>query len=128
MVSYLLLKQAHVGVALLSLGGFALRGWWMLRGSVLLKRRMTRVLPHVVDTVLLASGVGLAVWAQLNPIHQPWLMAKLVALLAYILLGTLALKRGRTRAIRTGALAAALVVYGYMLAVAIHHEPWPLPA
>lgn len=127
-MSYVLLKQAHVTLVLLSLAGFVLRGWWMLQESALLKRPMTRVLPHVVDTLLLASGIGLAVWAALNPLSHPWLMAKLVALLAYILLGTLALKRGRSRAIRTGALAAALVAYGYMLAVAIHHDPWPLPA
>ncbi len=127
-MSFLLLKQAHVALALLSLAGFVVRGWWMLQESALLKRPMTRVLPHVVDTLLLASGVGLAVWAALNPLSQPWLMAKLAALVAYILLGTLALKRGRTRAIRTGAFAAALAAYGYMLAVAILHDPWPLPA
>ncbi|MDZ7753081.1 MAG: SirB2 family protein [Gammaproteobacteria bacterium] len=127
-MTYLLLKQLHVALVLLSLGGFVLRGWWMLRESALLRRRLTRVLPHGVDTLLLASGVGLALWAHLNPLHQPWLMAKLVALLVYILLGTLALKRGRTRTIRIVALVAALGVYGYMLAVAIHHDPWPLPA
>lgn len=128
MVSYLLIKQAHIALVLLSLAGFVLRGWWMLRGSALLQRRITRVLPHAVDTLLLASGIGLAAWAHLNPVHQPWLMAKLMALLAYILLGTVALKRGRTRTVRATALAAALAVYGYMLAVATHHDPWPLPA
>lgn len=124
-MSYALLKSAHVALALLSLAGFALRGYWMLRASPLLKRRLTRVLPHVVDTLLLASGVALAVWTRLNPAHQPWLAAKLTALVVYIVLGTLALKRGRTLRVRVAALAGALAVFGYMLAVAIRHDPVP---
>jgi len=124
-MTYQMLKLVHVSLVLLSIGGFMVRGWWMLKDSPRLRLQLTRVLPHVADTLLLASGVGLAVWARFNPLHQPWLMAKLLALVVYILLGTLALKRGRTRTLRIWALAAAVGVYGYMLATAVSHDPLP---
>jgi len=127
-VSLLLtVKQLHVACALLSLAGFVVRGYWMLRASPLLTRRPVRVLPHVVDTVLLASGVAMAWRYGFGPISQPWLAAKLLALVAYIVLGSVALKRGRTRAVRAGAWVAALGVFGYILAVARSRDPWPFP-
>lgn len=124
-MTYAMLKMAHVVLALLSIAGFMLRGWWMLRESPLLRAPPVRILPHVVDTLLLASGIALAVWVSLNPVHHPWLMAKIIALVVYILVGTVALKRGPTRTIRAGALAAAIAVYGYMLATAVQHDPLP---
>ena len=122
---YTTLKQLHVLFVALSLGGFLLRGWWMLRESPLLRHRLTRILPHVNDTALLAAGIGLAVITRQYPPAQPWLTAKLAALLLYIGLGTLALKRGRTRAVRIAAFAAALLTFGYMLAVALTRQAWP---
>jgi uncharacterized membrane protein SirB2 len=81
----------------LTSGLFLLRYLWMLRGSPLLQRRWVRILPHVNDTLLLVSGLAMALRLQQSPFTQTWLTAKLVALLAYILLGSIALKRGRTR-------------------------------
>jgi hypothetical protein len=51
------------------------------------------VLPHINDTFLLLFGVLLAVTLQMSPGQQPWLMAKLIALVIYIGLGVMALKR-----------------------------------
>jgi uncharacterized membrane protein SirB2 len=123
---YATLKHLHVAFVVLSLGGFLLRGWWMLQGSALLRHRITRVLPHVNDSALLAAGIGLAVITRQYPLVQPWLTAKLAALLLYIGLGTLALKRGRTRSIRVAAFAGALLTFAYMLAVALTRQAWPL--
>lgn len=95
----------------------------MLADSPRLQGKVLRVLPHVIDTVLLASAVALVVWSRQIPFVQPWLGAKLVALLVYILLGTIAIKRGRTKGTRTVALIAALLTFGYIVAVAITRSP-----
>ena len=91
----------------------------------LLQARWVRVAPHVNDTLLLASGIGLAVLLQQYPLVHGWLTAKFFALIAYILLGTVAIKRGRTRGTRIAAWIVALLVFGYMVAVARTHDPLP---
>lgn len=117
-------KQVHVASALLSGCGFFLRGLWMMRESPLLQARLTKIAPHVLDTVLLVSAIVLASkwgWAALE---MPWLLAKIVALLLYIVLGTLALKRGRTKTVRMVAWLAALGVFVYIVMVALTKTPY----
>jgi uncharacterized membrane protein SirB2 len=120
-----LVKPLHLATAVLSIGGFVLRGLWMLRGSPLLRHRLTRILPHVNDTLLFGAGLWLLFTTAQYPTQQPWLAAKLTALVVYILLGMVALKRGRTPAIRATAFVAALAVFGYMVAVALTRSPLP---
>lgn len=91
----------------------------MLIDSPLLQARLTRVLPHVVDTLLLGTGVALALLSAQYPFVQSWLTAKIVALVIYIGLGMVALKRGRTKAVRLAALAGALLTFGYIVGVAL---------
>ncbi len=86
--------------------------------------KMMRWLPHVIDTGLLISAISLAVWAGFNPIHQPWLAAKIVCLLLYIVLGSIALKRGKTQTIRIGAWLGAWLVVGYMVKLAVSKQLW----
>jgi uncharacterized membrane protein SirB2 len=125
--TYLALKTLHITCATLSLGGFLLRGYWMLRGSPLLQHPLTRLLPHLNDTLLLGAAIGLVLALHQYPLVHGWLTAKVAALLAYIVLGALALKRGRTRSIRVAALLAAAAVFAYIVAVALTRNPWPLP-
>ena len=120
-----ILKAAHVGSAILSISGFVLRGVWMLQGSPLLKARATRILPHVVDTVLLVSALALALRNAQYPFVHAWLTAKVLALILYIALGSIALKRGRARWMRTATLAGALAVMAYIFAVALTRNPLP---
>jgi len=124
-VSYLDLKYVHVGAVVASFSLFFLRGLWMLRTPHKLQARWVRVVPHVVDTVLLASAVALAVISGQYPFEQPWLTAKVLGLVAYILLGTVALRRGRTRRQRVVAWLLALAVFGYIVAVARARVPFP---
>lgn len=121
--AYFFAKWLHVGCAALSIAGFLARGALMLRGSRLLDTRFVRVAPHVVDTVLLASALWLA-WAigQVPFVHG-WVTAKVIALLAYIVLGSVALRRGRTRATRAAALVAALAAVAYIVSVALTRDP-----
>jgi uncharacterized membrane protein SirB2 len=118
-MDYLAVKHIHMTSVVLSGSLFLLRGVWMLRGSGMLERRWVKITPHCIDTVLLASALVLAVWSGQFPFAQPWLTAKLLALLAYIGLGTVALKRGRTKAVRASALLAALLVFFYIVGVAV---------
>ena len=100
-----------------------MRGAWMMQGSPLLGARWVRIVPHVVDTLLLASAITLAVIIGNAPITHGWLTAKVIGLVLYIALGTVALKRGRTRAVRIGAFIAALLVFAYIVSVAVTKSP-----
>ena len=116
---YATLKFIHVSSAVLTLAGFVLRGYWMLSGSGLLARRSVRIAPHVIDTVFLLSGIGLILQMRLQVLQNDWLLIKFAALLAYILLGAVALTRGRTRSIRLSAFVLALLTFGYIAGVAL---------
>jgi len=120
---YLTLKAVHIGCAILSISGFALRGILMLADSPLLAARFARVAPHVVDTVLLASALWLAALIGQYPFVQGWLTAKVLALIAYIVLGTVALKRARGKAARAIAFALALGTAAYIVSVALTRDP-----
>lgn len=117
--TYALLKILHVACVALSGTGFVLRGVWMMQGSPMLAHRWVRVVPHVVDTVLLASAIALAVISEQYPLTHGWLTAKVVGLIAYIVLGSIALKRGRTIGARITAFCSAVLVFTYVIAVAI---------
>lgn len=122
---YFAIKHLHVTAVALSFALFLLRGFWMLGESAQLQRRWVRIVPHVVDTVLLGAGLWLAFMLRQLPDVSDWLAAKLIALVVYIGLGTIALKRGRTRTQRTAAWLAALTVFGYIVAVALTKNPMP---
>jgi uncharacterized membrane protein SirB2 len=122
-VQYLALKWLHIGCAILSIGGFTLRGVLMLADSPLLATRFARIAPHLVDTVLLASALWLAALIGQYPFVQGWLTAKVLALLAYIALGSVALKRARSKPARAAAFALALVTAAYIVSVAVTREP-----
>ena len=124
-MSYLILKNLHLATIALTLTLFILRGVWVMADSPRLQARWVRIVPHVNDTLLLASGIALAVLIQQYPLVHGWLTAKLIALIAYIALGTVALKRGKARGQRIAAWIAALLVFGYMAAVAVAHDPLP---
>ncbi len=116
---YYTIKHLHVTCVVLSATGFLLRGLWMFTGSPLLQRPLTRVLPHVVDSLLLLSAISLAIMIGQYPLAAGWVTAKVFGLIAYILLGTVALKRGRTPAVRTTAFVGALLVYAWIVSIAI---------
>ena len=96
----------------------------MLAGSPLLQAKFVRIAPHVVDTVLLASAAWLAWFLHQVPfMNAPWLTAKVIGLVAYIGFGTVALKRGRTPAVRAAAFVLALLCAGYVVSVALTRDP-----
>ena len=120
-MSYTLFKHVHVAAATIVVLLFLLRGYWMLAGSPMLDRRWVRIVPHVNDTLLLLAAIGLATFTGL----VPFVIAKIAGLVLYIVFGTIALKRGRTKPIRIVAFVAALAVLAYIFAVAVRKTPLP---
>lgn len=88
----------------------------------MLQARWVKVVPHVIDTLLFTLGVTLAVILNFWPL-PPWLIAKITALVIYILLGTVAIKRGKTPKTRAYAAAAAVLVFAYIIGAAIERSP-----
>lgn len=119
---YATIKHLHMSAATLSIALFALRGAWMLWSPQRLRVPWVRVVPHVIDTVLLASALWLA-WQLGAAGTHGWLTAKIAGLVAYVALGTVALKRGPTRRIRTVAFIAAIATFGYIVMVAVTKSP-----
>jgi uncharacterized membrane protein SirB2 len=122
-MTYAALKHLHIACVVLSGFGFALRGWWMLNDSPRLKMRLARVVPHVIDSVLLGSALFMAWQSSQYPFAQGWLTAKFFGLLAYILCGTMALKRARTKSQRVAFLVLALLAFAYIVGVALTRKP-----
>ena len=116
---YETLKLVHVGTAILTISGFVLRGYWMFSSSPNLRLKVVKVLPHIIDTVFLVSGITLIVILNLPVMSQPWLLMKFVALIAYIVLGAIALGRGKTMRSRTIAFVLALATFAYIAGVAL---------
>lgn len=106
--------------AILTIAGFVLRGIWMIGQNSNLDRVIVRVLPHVIDTAFLITGIWLVVLRRLNVMEHGWLIAKFIALVLYIVFGAIALRRGSTIGIRTAAFVAALMVYIYIAGVALN--------
>ncbi len=113
-------KSLHITLVTATFLSFTARGVWMLYDSPLLRRRWVRMLPHAIDALVLASGLYLAaVFYEFPLTYHPWIIAKLIGLLAYVVLGTVALKRGRTKRVRGAAFVGSLVLFGYIVFVAI---------
>lgn len=127
-MEYVVLKTMHVSCVAASYTLFVVRGWWMLRESPRLRQRWVRTLPHAVDTLLLASALAMAVMSRQYPFVAGWLTAKVLALLAYIGLGMIALRFGCSRGVRAAAWLAAQVTFVYIVAVALTRNPLPWAA
>jgi uncharacterized membrane protein SirB2 len=120
---YFGLRQVHIGCAILSIALFTFRGLLMVAGSQLQGSRVLRFLPMTVDTVLLTTALMLTTVIHQYPFSTGWLTMKVVLLVAYIGLGTIALRQGPTRAVRIAAFIAALCTVGFLVSVALAHSP-----
>lgn len=126
MIDHATLKLVHQSAVVLSISGFIVRGGLMLGGSALLHATWMRTWPHFIDALLLASGIWMAINLRLDPLGNPWLGAKLLALLLYIALGFVALRLGKTRRVRVLALIGALASFAYIALVATRRSVFPL--
>jgi uncharacterized membrane protein SirB2 len=119
---YFLVKHIHLTCVALSLALLFIRFFWMMRKSPMLDKKLVKILPHVVDTLLLVSAFTLCVLINQYPFEQPWLTEKLFAVVAYIIMGYMSLK-GRTLALRWIALAGAMGWIALIVRLAITKQP-----
>ncbi len=127
-IDYPILKMIHVTCVAASYVLFFVRGVWMLLESPLQRKRWVRIVPHLIDTGLLASAIAMAVAIHQYPFSEHWLTAKLLALICYIALGMVALRFARTYGMRLAAWLAAQAVFFYIVAVALTRNPLPWAA
>ena len=119
---YATLKLIHVSCVGVSILGFFLRGVLAQRDAPVMRKRWIRVLPHINDTALLASALAMAVMSSQYPLSADWLSAKLVGLIVYVGLGVITLRSPQPSR-RRAAFLAALVVFGWMVSVALTRHP-----
>jgi len=122
------LKYVHVTCVILSGSGFLVRGVWMMRESPWLQKKWVRVAPHIIDTILLGSAILLSIQIQQYPLVHHWLTAKVLALLAYIIIGAIGLKYGSTKKIRVSAWLVAIAIFVYIVLVALTRQVLPFVA
>ena len=122
-MDYSTVKLIHESAVTLSFAGFFARGVGMLRGAGWIRHRLARTLPHLVDTVLLVSALVLAWMLRLTPSNAPWITAKIVGLVAYVAIGLVALRLGRSKTIRASAWIAAMLTFLWIVSVAITKDP-----
>ena len=117
------IRSVHIACAVLTISLFAVRGMLMLAESPLLAHRALRWTPIAVDTVLLTTALMLMDIIHQFPFRTPWLTTKIGLLVAYMVLGSIALRYGRTKRIRVAALLAALATVAFLVTVARTHQP-----
>ena len=128
-MDYLTIRLVHISCAVISISLFMLRGGLQFAGIHWRRWRWLRIAPHINDTVLLSAAIALSWISQQYPLQQPWLSAKVGALLLYIVLGRMAFRPDAPRSRQLLAFCAALATVGYIVAVAITRSAslgwWP---
>ncbi len=112
----------HVGCVALSGGLFSVRGLLRVAGNPAANHPLLRMSAVVIDTTLLTAAVLLTLIVHQYPFVNAWLTAKVLLLTVYIALGTIALKRAQTRAVRIAALLAAWTTYAFIIGVAVTRD------
>jgi uncharacterized membrane protein SirB2 len=122
-VSYLVLKHLHQLAVTLSVAGFVLRGLASFAGAAWVRGRVARTLPHVIDTVLLASAIAMVALLRPEPGAATWIAAKVVGLVVYVALGMIALRPRFGLGTRVAAWVGALLVVTWIVSVALSKNP-----
>jgi uncharacterized membrane protein SirB2 len=117
------IKTVHVAAVLASGGLFAVRGAAVNLGGTWAMAWPVRYLSYTIDTVLLTAALMLATVLHQYPFAHGWLTAKVLLLVAYVALGTYALRRGQTKTARVACWIAALAVYAMIFSIARAHHP-----
>ena len=125
-MSYTILKTIHLCCAFATYVLFFVRGFWLINNSRQLSLPGIGVIPHVVDSILLLSAIGLVVLTNQYPGEQTWLNAKLIALVVYILLGISAFRWCRKRTTKLVAWLFAQLVFFYIVFVALTRTIYPI--
>ena len=125
MTLYSLIKLIHVSSAILSVTGFSIRGILKMSDSALMHRKAIKVLPHIIDTVLLLSAITLVILSRQYPAVAPWVAAKIIALIGYIVVGTVFMRFARKGWEQLFSYFLSLLMVAYIIAVELSKSPAP---
>ncbi|HEX7348124.1 MAG TPA: SirB2 family protein [Rhodanobacteraceae bacterium] len=114
----------HIGCVIASGSLFFTRGCMRIAGWPAANHMALRGVSVVIDMTLLAAAVALTMIIHQYPFVQAWLTVKVLLLVVYIVLGTFALKRGRTPRVRATTFVAALAVFLFIVSVARTQNPF----
>jgi uncharacterized membrane protein SirB2 len=120
---YAAIKHIHLTAIALSVLLFLSRFLWTMRGSQMLQKKWVKILPHIVDTFLVLSAAALCVLISQYPFVTPWVTEKLLGLVMYLFMVTLALKIAKTGFMRAVGLVGALSWLAFTALVAISKQP-----
>lgn len=120
---YSILKHIHLTAIVISLTLFTLRFIWTLRGSDLMQKKWVKIVPHVNDTILLASALALCFVIGSYPFSDSWLTQKVVGVVCYILLGLWALKWAKTNGARWIGFIGAIGFVVLTAKIAVFKQP-----
>ena len=120
---YSIVKIFHIICVMVSLSGFVIRGILKLNDPQILQHKLVRVLPHVVDTLLLISALTLVVMSGMYPWLAPWVGVKLVALVAYIIAGSIFMRSESKGLVQSSWFAVSLIIASYIVLVALTKSP-----
>lgn len=121
---YLSLLILHKTTVLLSIVGFFARGIGHLFNQGWVSKKPAKILPHVIDTLLLVSAISLVAMSAFS-FTDSWIVAKIIGLIGYILFGLMAFRFAKTRVQKALYWLIALVIVFYIVAVAVHKVVWP---
>lgn len=121
---YFAVKHIHLTAIAVSVVLLLLRFVWSLKNSDMLVKKWVKVVPHVVDTLLLVSALTLCVMIAQYPFVHGWVTEKVIGVVVYIFLGLIALKKAKTVMAKSGAMLAALVVLMMIAKVAVTKQPY----
>tara|TARA_Y100000296_G_scaffold12828_1_gene14905 strand:+ start:375 stop:740 length:366 start_codon:yes stop_codon:yes gene_type:complete len=116
-------KHLHLTAVGLSILFFVFRFIWSQFDATALNKKWVKILPHIIDTVLLASAIWLCVILSQYPFVNPWLTFKVIGVVLYIVFGLFALKKAKTKLSKWGFFVAALVVLMATAMVAVTKQP-----
>lgn len=113
----------HVCCAVISVLGFTVRGYLTIQNRTAVTGFVFKKLPHIIDTVLLATAIILVILTGQYPLTTPWVTAKIIALLVYIGFGICLMRLAKTRQQQLGFFLLALTAAGYIILVALTKSP-----
>lgn len=117
------IRSIHIAAVLLSGSLFAIRGLGLIVGKRWPLSPSLRYLSYIIDTILLAAALVLMLIVRQYPLVHGWLTVKVGLLVLYIVLGIMAFRPGQRSGVRFGLWTAALLVYAFIISVAMSHHP-----
>ena len=117
------IRIVHIGAVIASGALFALRGAGVLSGARWPMAAPLRYLSYSIDSVLLTAALMLIAVLPAALFANHWLTVKLSLLVVYVVLGSLALKSGRSARVRAVCYVAALALFAAVVGIARTHQP-----